>query len=143
MNRLSFLFALLFIALLPLAAQDKAPLISFNATSHDFGSIHEEDGPVTCSFSFVNNGDAPLVIISATAQCGCTRPSFPQKPINPANQAKLKSLSTLKAAPANLSKKSKSKPTIRNTAPPNSKSPALSSLTALNPIPLSLIPDKS
>lgn len=90
MNRLSFLFALLFIALLPLSAQDKAPLISFNATSHDFGSIHEEDGPVTTSFSFVNNGDAPLVIISATAQCGCTRPSFPQKPINPGKSGEIK-----------------------------------------------------
>lgn len=81
---------MLVVALLPVLAQDKVPVVSFGETSHDFGFIPEEGGPVSCTFSFVNEGDAPLVIISATAQCGCTRPSFPQKPIAPGKKGEIK-----------------------------------------------------
>lgn len=81
---------MLVMAVVSVSAHDKTPSVSFEKTSHDFGTIAEEAGPVTCTFSFVNEGEAPLVIISATAQCGCTRPSFPQKPIAPGKKGEIK-----------------------------------------------------
>ena len=35
-------------------------------------------------------GDEPLIIVSATASCGCTRPEYPTKPIKPGKKGKIK-----------------------------------------------------
>lgn len=64
--------------------------ITFEAKTHDFGNIREAAGPVTTEFEFVNTGDAPLVIISAIATCGCTRPVYPHEPIKPGKKGKIK-----------------------------------------------------
>ncbi len=64
--------------------------IEFPSKVHDFGSIREDGGPVSCEFEFTNTGDANLVIVSAKAQCGCTRPEFPQKPVAPGKKGKIK-----------------------------------------------------
>lgn len=66
------------------------PTVVFDSMSHDFGTIKESDGPVTCEFTFTNTGTEPLVIISANASCGCTRPEYPKKPINPGKSDKIK-----------------------------------------------------
>lgn len=60
-----------------------APAITFDTTTHDFGNIEEDGGPVVCEFEFTNTGDEPLVIISANASCGCTKPIIPRQPIQP------------------------------------------------------------
>lgn len=72
------------------AARNGDAAITFENKTHDFGTIREADGPVTCTFSFVNTGDAPLVIISANASCGCTRPVYPTNPIKPGKPGKIK-----------------------------------------------------
>lgn len=59
-------------------------------TVHDFGTIKENGGPVKCEFEFVNQGNAPLVIFDATAECGCTRPDYPKNPIAPGKKGKIK-----------------------------------------------------
>lgn len=41
-------------------------------------------------FPFVNDGDTPLVIISATASCGCTQPKYPTEPIKPGKKGVIK-----------------------------------------------------
>lgn len=66
------------------------PQIKFAETSYNFGLIREDGGPVTHFFEFTNTGDAPLVIISATASCGCTRPTYPTEPIAPGKKGKIK-----------------------------------------------------
>ena len=71
-------------------ADDKYAEAKFTVTSHDFGTIKEADGPVTCTFEFTNTGDKPLLIIDATASCGCTRPEYPTKPIKPGMKGKIK-----------------------------------------------------
>ena len=63
---------------------------TFETNSHDFGTIKEEGGPVTCTFEFTNTGDKPLLIIDATASCGCTRPEYPTKPVKPGKKGKIK-----------------------------------------------------
>ena len=71
-------------------ADDSYAKASFEVKSHDFGTIKEEGGPVSCTFEFTNTGDKPLLIIDATASCGCTRPEFPTKPIKPGKKGKIK-----------------------------------------------------
>lgn len=57
-----------------------APAFQFAEEEHDFGSITEGD-IVEHTFAFKNTGEAPLIISSATASCGCTVPSWPREPI--------------------------------------------------------------
>lgn len=74
------------------AATDEAsgPEITFEEKSYNFGFIPESGGPVTHFFEFTNTGDAPLIIISATASCGCTRPTYPTEPIAAGKKGKIK-----------------------------------------------------
>lgn len=63
--------------------------IEFAEKVYDFGTIKEKGGIVEHDFEFVNNGDGNLMIISATAECGCTKPTFPQKAIAPGKKNKI------------------------------------------------------
>lgn len=56
------------------------PSFEFAEEDHDFGEIKEGD-VVEHVFKFTNTGDAPLIISSATASCGCTVPVWPKDPI--------------------------------------------------------------
>ncbi len=71
-------------------AEDKQAEATFAVKSHDFGTIKEANGPVSCTFEFINTGEKPLLIIDATASCGCTRPEYPTKPIKPGKKGKIK-----------------------------------------------------
>lgn len=66
------------------------PAITFVDKVYDFGMVAENGGPVSHEFEFTNTGDAPLLIISATAQCGCTRPTYSTDPIAPGKKGKIK-----------------------------------------------------
>ncbi len=60
------------------AQQKKAEdVIKFKELSHDFGKI-KQSVPVTYDFTFTNQSDAPVVIESALASCGCTTPTKPE-----------------------------------------------------------------
>lgn len=63
--------------------------IRFTEKVWDFGTI-KNDKPVSHEFEFVNDGDGNLVIIEATAECGCTRPEYSDKPIAPGKKGKVK-----------------------------------------------------
>jgi len=57
--------------------------MTFDKTSHDFGTITEGD-KVTTTFGFTNTGDADLIIVDARGSCGCTVPQYPKNtPIAP------------------------------------------------------------
>lgn len=62
--------------------QGSLPQFSFEESTHDFGTITEGD-IVEHTFKFTNTGDAPLIIQSASASCGCTVPSYPRAPVAP------------------------------------------------------------
>ena len=80
---------LLFSLLLPLAAIAAGPEITFDEKTFDFGNIYSEGGPVEHTFTFTNTGDAPLIIVSATASCGCTRPVYTTDPVKPGKKGKI------------------------------------------------------
>ena len=83
-------FAFVVVAQQPLAstAKPSSKFIkddgSFNwaETSFDFGKI-KVNKPVTHEFSFINAGDAPLVITSVQASCGCTVAKYSKDAIAP------------------------------------------------------------
>lgn len=59
------------------------PAMTFDKTSHDFGTITEGE-KVTTTFGFTNTGDADLIIVDARGSCGCTVPQYPKNtPIAP------------------------------------------------------------
>jgi hypothetical protein len=79
------LFSLiLFLAMSVLPAKaDKRAIITFEATTYNFGDLYEADGDATCTFKFTNTGTAPLLLVRAQASCGCTSPEYPKQPIRP------------------------------------------------------------
>ena len=64
--------------------------IKFSEMVYDFGNISEKGGAVSHNFEFTNEGDANLAILNATAECGCTRPSYPTNPIAPGKKGTIK-----------------------------------------------------
>jgi hypothetical protein len=57
-----------------------APKMEFAESVFDFGDI-KPGAVVKHTFKFKNTGDAPLIIESASASCGCTVPEWPREPI--------------------------------------------------------------
>ena len=64
--------------------------IEFRHKVYDFGTVKASKGTVVHEFEFTNTGDAPLRIISAKADCGCTRPKFDAAPVKPGRKGKIK-----------------------------------------------------
>jgi hypothetical protein len=54
----------------------------WNVTIFDFGKI-QLNIPVEHRFSFTNNGNAPLIITSVQASCGCTVADYSTEPVQP------------------------------------------------------------
>ena len=87
-------------------------------TEHDFGAFDEDMGNVTTTFRLVNDGDAPLSILSAHASCGCTAPSYDRAPIAPGDTAVMTVTYNPFARPGKFDKKIKVR--TNDTASPNS-----------------------
>jgi hypothetical protein len=79
MKKAGFLFIALVVGFAPCIAQGSSPL-QFTETEWNFGSIHEEAGPVSHVFEFANTGGTPVAIDRASASCGCTTPDYPKRP---------------------------------------------------------------
>ena len=80
------LFSLLMTAV---AGGAMAQEIVFVKDTHDYGNIkYGADG--TCVFEFKNTGQAPLLISSAKASCGCTIPEWTKEPVAPGKTGSLK-----------------------------------------------------
>lgn len=79
----------LFVAALLLAtsafAEETAEL-TFQKKTHNFGVVAQDTCIVTCTFTFTNTGNAPLIIHQAISSCGCTVPQYTQEPIAPGKQ---------------------------------------------------------
>lgn len=90
-----FFIALAVAVVLPMAVSAKKKAdgkaqIAFSEYSYDFGDVNEMGGPISHDFLFTNTGTGNLVIIDATASCGCTRPEYPKKAIAPGKSGKIK-----------------------------------------------------
>lgn len=88
MKKSALLIVMLFLSIGYALAQQAD--IKFDKTSHNFGTFPEEEGVVSCTFTFTNVGDGPLVIHQAVASCGCTVPEYTQEPVLPGKTGTIK-----------------------------------------------------
>lgn len=79
--------------------KSETPVFAWDITVYDFGKI-KFNQPVTHEFKFTNTGDAPLVISSVQASCGCTVTEYSKDPIAPGGQGFVKA--TYNAAKAGV-----------------------------------------
>ena len=83
------LFLSILISVLAFASAFAGAKIKLDKKSHDFGTIKEADGDVTCYFEITNTGDAPLLLLKAASSCGCTVPEFSKEPIRPGQSSQV------------------------------------------------------
>ena len=63
--------------------------IRFTELEHNYGTI-QKGGNGDCEFTFYNDGNEPLILSNVKASCGCTTPSYTQKPVMPGQQGTIK-----------------------------------------------------
>ncbi len=117
MNKFITAIIAIFITAFSLLADDNGAKINFVEKSHDFGTIKEANGPVSYEFEFKNVGNEPLVILSARASCGCTRPEYPEKPIKPGEKGKIKITYNPAGRPGEFDRKIKIQTNDKNRRP--------------------------
>ena len=93
-------FAMLF----TLTVNAQVPGIKFERDVYDFDLIREEDGVVTTVFEFINDGNAPLIINSVVASCGCTAVDWTREPVPVAGKGFIKVSYNPKGRPGSFSK---------------------------------------
>ena len=79
MKKQLFCFVMFFSAF-ALSAQ---PVIKFDSTTIDFGSIKEESGKASGKFEFTNTGDQDLLLTSVKPGCGCTAADYTKTAVAP------------------------------------------------------------
>ena len=84
------LTALLFVGSITMAMAQKPAQIKFDKTTHNFGSFSEKDPKVTCTFTYTNVGELPLIVNQAIASCGCTVPEYTKTPVQPGEKGEIK-----------------------------------------------------
>ncbi len=84
-------------------AQEKSK-ITFEEMSHDFGSFKESDGSQSFTFSFKNEGTAPLVLSNVRASCGCTTPKWTREPVAPGAEGSISVAYNPKNRPGSFNK---------------------------------------
>ena len=85
-------------------ANEKVPVLTFNEMIHDFGTFHEEEGRVTYVFNFKNTGSEDLILQKVRASCGCTTPSWSQKPVAPGDTGYIKVTYNASGRPGSFTK---------------------------------------
>jgi len=85
-------------------AQQNQATISFEKQVHDFGKIKEDGGTVEYRFIFTNTGQKPLIITKVQASCGCTSPSWTEKPVMPGEKGFVNAIFDPKNRPGNFNK---------------------------------------
>ena len=99
MKRVIFLLGIMLLMAGAAKAQDaktqSGPEIEFEKIVHDYGDV-PYNGNGECEFRFTNTGDAPLLIQKPKSSCGCTIPSWPDKPILPGESDVIKVTYTAK-----------------------------------------------
>ena len=84
------LFVLAFLCFSAVAFGQTKNDVKFTAMKHTFGKI-KQNVPATYTFTFTNASTSkPLIIETATAQCGCTTPEYPKAPIGKGKKGTIK-----------------------------------------------------
>ena len=87
MKKIFFLGLLLFCSE-TIISQNISAEIKFEKEFIDYGTI-EPSSEGTRVFTFINNGNAPLIIKKVQSSCGCTIPKKPEAPIDPGKKGEI------------------------------------------------------
>ena len=87
MKKIFFLGLLLFCSE-TIISQNISAEIKFEKEFIDYGTI-EPSSEGTRIFTFINNGNAPLIIKNVQSSCGCTIPKKPEAPIDPGKKGEI------------------------------------------------------
>ena len=82
---------------------EATPKMVIEKKSHDFGTI-EEGVQATVTFTFKNTGNAPLILNSVKASCGCTTPKWTKEPVAPGAEGTITAIYNSKGRPGNFTK---------------------------------------
>jgi len=55
----------------------------FDKLVHDFGTVSQKDGELSCTFTFSNDSEEPVSIFAVISSCGCTDVTWTREPIAP------------------------------------------------------------
>ena len=58
-------------------------VVSVDKVNHDFGDIFTDQGPVSCTYTFKNISNKPILLLQAVSSCGCTTTDWTREPIQP------------------------------------------------------------
>ena len=86
----TILFTLMLVFGLGVMMAQKPAQIKFEKTTHKFGTFSEKNPVVSCTFTYTNIGEQPLVINQAVASCGCTVPEYTKTPVKPGEKGEIK-----------------------------------------------------
>jgi hypothetical protein len=89
MKKIFIISGLLISAILMMSFGFQDDGLKFEKTSHTFGKV-KQNTPVSVEFNFTNSGTKAIIIEDATAECGCTKPEFPPRPIAPGKTGVIK-----------------------------------------------------
>lgn len=76
-------------AMLSMTEAEKTAEIKFDSLKIDLGTFSEKNPVQSCTFTFTNVGDAPLILNQAFASCGCTVPTYTKDPVKPGEKGKI------------------------------------------------------
>lgn len=85
-----FVMTMLLMCGLTAALAQKPAEIRFDKLTHNFGTFSEKEPVVTCTFTYTNIGEQPLIINQAVASCGCTVPEYTKEPVMPGEKGQIK-----------------------------------------------------
>src|SRR5688572_16413230 len=77
------IFSLCLLLTLVSGFAQQAKQIHFKEETFDFGTVVEDNGPVSHEFVFTNNSTRPVKILNVQPSCGCTTPGWTKEPIEP------------------------------------------------------------
>ena len=86
----TILFTLMLLCGLTMTMAQKPAQIKFDKTTHNFGTFSEKNPVVSCTFTYTNTGEQPLVVNQAIASCGCTVPEYTKTPVKPGEKGEIK-----------------------------------------------------
>lgn len=86
MKQFIAIFAFFVFGTIAATAQDSGPVMTFQQTTLDYGTIDKGSEPLR-KFKFTNTGTEPLIIKNAKGSCGCTVPTYAKEPIMPGEES--------------------------------------------------------
>ena len=88
----SIIIFLIFILQVGIASGQEASvgaILSVDKPSYDFGEVVRRGGDVVHRFTYINEGDAPLVLTRIISSCSCMKVKYERKPLMPGKRGEI------------------------------------------------------